>query len=297
MSRWLTGEIVGMPSTGDQSGQGGDATRRVGRAPRRSVADTGTVFERFTDRSVQVVVLAQEEARRLDHNYIGTEHLLLGLIREPHGVAAQALGSLGVTLEVVRGRVEELVGPGGSSPSGHMPFSPRAKHVLELSLREAVQLGHNFIGTEHILLGLIREGDCVAAQVLVTLGVDPSEVRQEVIQLLQNQASPGDQASGTATATATLTEAASAGPPRGRAPKPREDLFLDLLQAGEDMRALTLEALVALWDGDLERLREHLGGLVRLASLAGDSDQLARLGHLVEIDDASTAAVRLRPKP
>jgi len=130
------------------------------------------------------VVLAQEEARLLNHNYIGTEHILLGLIHEGEGVAAKALESLGISLEAVRSQVEELIGQGGSSPSGHIPFTPRAKKVLELSLREALQLGHNYIGTEHILLGLIREGEGVAAQVLVKLGADLSRVRQQVIQLL-----------------------------------------------------------------------------------------------------------------
>jgi len=142
------------------------------------------VFERFTDRARRVVVLAQEEARLLNHNYIGTEHILLGLIHEGEGVAAKALESLGISLEAVRQQVEEIIGQGGSSPSGHIPFTPRAKKVLELSLREALQLGHNYIGTEHILLGLIREGEGVAAQVLVKLGADLSRVRQQVIQLL-----------------------------------------------------------------------------------------------------------------
>jgi ATP-dependent Clp protease ATP-binding subunit ClpC len=142
------------------------------------------MFERFTDRARRVVVLAQEEARLLNHNYIGTEHILLGLIHEGEGVAAKALESLGISLEKVRQQVEEIIGAGQSPPSGHIPFTPRAKKVLELSLREALQLGHNYIGTEHILLGLIREGEGVAAQVLVKLGADLGRVRQQVIQLL-----------------------------------------------------------------------------------------------------------------
>ena len=150
-----------------------------------------SVFERFTDRARRVVVLAQEEARLLNHNYIGTEHILLGLIHEGEGVAAKALESLGISLEAVRGQVEEIIGQGGSSPSGHIPFTPRAKKVLELSLREALQLGHNYIGTEHILLGLIREGEGVAAQVLVKLGADLSRVRQQVIQLLSGYSGSG----------------------------------------------------------------------------------------------------------
>ena len=142
------------------------------------------MFERFTDRARRVVVLAQEEARMLNHNYIGTEHILLGLIHEGEGVAAKALESLGISLDAVRGQVEEIIGQGQQAPSGHIPFTPRAKKVLELSLREALQLGHNYIGTEHILLGLIREGEGVAAQVLVKLGADLNRVRQQVIQLL-----------------------------------------------------------------------------------------------------------------
>ena len=166
------------------------------------------MFERFTDRARRVVVLAQEEARLLNHNYIGTEHILLGLIHEGEGVAAKALEQLGISLEAVRTQVEEIIGQGGSSPSGHIPFTPRAKKVLELSLREALQLGHNYIGTEHILLGLIREGEGVAAQVLVKLGADLSRVRQQVIQLLSGYAgkegAPAGGPSGEATPTGSL---------------------------------------------------------------------------------------------
>src|SRR5215203_3736857 len=143
-----------------------------------------SMFERFTDRARRVVVLAQEEARMLSHNYIGTEHILLGLIHEGEGVAAKALESLDISLEAVRAQVEEIIGQGQQAPSGHIPFTPRAKKVLELSLREALQLGHSYIGTEHILLGLIREGEGVAAQVLQKLGADLNRVRQQVIQLL-----------------------------------------------------------------------------------------------------------------
>ena len=142
------------------------------------------MFEKFTDRARRVVVLAQEEARMLNHNYIGTEHLLLGLIAEGEGVAAKALESLGIAVERVREQVEEIIGQGQQAPGGHIPFTPRAKKVLELSLREALQLGHNYIGTEHILLGLIREGEGVAAQVLVKLGAELNRVRQQVLQLL-----------------------------------------------------------------------------------------------------------------
>ena len=172
------------------------------------------MFERFTDRARRVVVLAQEEARLLNHNYIGTEHILLGLIHEGEGVAAKALESLGISLEAVRAQVEEIIGHGGQAPSGHIPFTPRAKKVLELSLREALQLGHNYIGTEHILLGLIREGEGVAAQVLVKLGADLSRVRQQVIQLLSGYAGGG----GKETAGATSgggSQSAGEGQPSG----------------------------------------------------------------------------------
>src|SRR5690606_30976917 len=142
------------------------------------------MFERFTDRARRVVVLAQEEAKMLNHNYIGTEHILLGLIHEGEGVAAKALESLNISLDAVREQVQDIIGHGQQQPTGHVPFTPRAKKALELSLREALQLGHNYIGTEHILLGLIREGEGVAAQVLVKLGADLNRVRQQVIQLL-----------------------------------------------------------------------------------------------------------------
>src|SRR5437879_7019340 len=154
------------------------------------------MFERFTDRARRVVVLAQEEARMLNHNYIGTEHILLGLIHEGEGVAAKALESIGISLEAVRSQVEEIIGQGQAAPTGHIPFTPRAKKVLELSLREALQLGHNSIGTEHILLGLIREGEGVAAQVLQKLGADLGRVRQQVIQLLSGYGSTQEQRSG-----------------------------------------------------------------------------------------------------
>ncbi|MFV0463390.1 MAG: ATP-dependent Clp protease ATP-binding subunit [Nostocoides sp.] len=158
------------------------------------------MFERFTDRARRVVVLAQEEARMLNHNYIGTEHILLGLIHEGEGVASKALESLGISLESVREQVQEIIGQGQQAPSGHIPFTPRAKKVLELSLREALQLGHSYIGTEHILLGLIREGEGVAAQVLVKLGADLSRVRQQVIQLISGY--QGKEGAGSSAVTA-----------------------------------------------------------------------------------------------
>ncbi len=169
------------------------------------------MFERFTDRARRVVVLAQEEARELNHNYIGTEHILLGLIHEGEGVAAKALESLDISLKAVRFQVKEIIGEGQQAPSGHIPFTPRAKKVLELSLREALQLGHNYIGTEHILLGLIREGEGVAAQVLVKLGADLNRVRQQVIQLLsgyqgKEPATAGGPAEGTTSTSVVLDQ-------------------------------------------------------------------------------------------
>src|SRR5262245_48059255 len=146
------------------------------------------MFERFTDRARQSVVFAQVEARMLNHNYIGTEHILLGLVHEGDGIAARALVSMDVSLIDVRDRVEEIIGRGPSAPTGHIPFTPRAKKVLELALREALQLGHTYIGTEHILLGLVREGEGVAAQVLVALGADLQRVREAVIGMLEGHA-------------------------------------------------------------------------------------------------------------
>ena len=198
------------------------------------------MFERFTDRARRVVVLAQEEARALNHNYIGTEHILLGLIQEGEGVAAKALESMGISLDAVRTEVKEIIGSGGNPPSGYIPFTPRAKKVLELALREALQLGHKYIGTEHILLGLIREGEGVAAQVLVKLGADLSRVRQQVIQLLSGyEGNDQDGGDGAEPATAGV---GSGGDSAGGAPKPGQksnSLVLDqfgrnLTQAAKD---------------------------------------------------------------
>jgi DNA-binding NarL/FixJ family response regulator len=161
---------------------GEDVRRRSSTSIR---SEDPTVLERFTDEARRVVVLAQEEARMLNHNHIGTEHILLGLIHEGEGVAAKVLEeSLDISLEAVRQQVEEIIGEGKAAPTGKIPFTPRAKKVLELSLRESLQLGHNYIGTEHILLGLIREGEGVAAQILQKLGADLNRVRQTVIQQL-----------------------------------------------------------------------------------------------------------------
>ncbi len=185
------------------------------------------MFERFTDRARRVVVLAQSEARMLNHNYIGTEHLLLGLIHEGEGVAARALEQLDISLAAVQQRVEEVIGRGDQPPTGHIPFTPRAKKVLELSLREALRIGHNYIGTEHLLLGLIREGEGVAAQVLRQLGADLERVRQEVMDLLSEY--PG------AVAMDAPSEAA-AGPERGRGRRLRPGPAWRVERVGPDVR-------------------------------------------------------------
>jgi ATP-dependent Clp protease ATP-binding subunit ClpA len=174
----------GYQSSGDTWPEDRPDSDRVIR-PVSSETSTANI-SRFTDRARRVVVLAQEEARTLSHNYIGTEHILLGLIREREGVAARALEEMGVSLGAARQQVEEIIGLGQQAPSDHIPFTPRARRVLELGLREALQLGHNHIGTEHILLGLIREGDGVAVQVLVRLGADLNRTRQQVIELLHS---------------------------------------------------------------------------------------------------------------
>jgi ATP-dependent Clp protease ATP-binding subunit ClpC len=149
------------------------------------------MFERFTDRARRVVVLAQEEARLLNHNYIGTEHILLGLLHEGDGIAARALDSLGVGLDRTRREVEAVVGRGERAPSGHIPFTPRAKKTMELSLREALQLGDNFIGPEHIMLGLLREGEGAAARVLVAQGTDLNRLRRQVTRLREAEGAEG----------------------------------------------------------------------------------------------------------
>jgi ATP-dependent Clp protease ATP-binding subunit ClpC len=139
------------------------------------------MFERFTDQSRRGVILAQEEARRFDHNYIGTEHLLAGLRREDRGAGARALERAGITLDAIRGQIETLIGPGKEAPSGHIPFTPRAKKCLELSLREALKLGHPYIDTGHVLLAMIGQDDCVAVRVLGGLGADLGQLRARVI--------------------------------------------------------------------------------------------------------------------
>ena len=223
------------------------------------------MFERFTDRARRVVVLAQEEARLLNHNYVGTEHLLLGLIHEGEGVAAKALESLGISLQAVRTEVEEIIGQGQSAPTGHIPFTPRAKDVLELSLREAKQLGHNYIGTEHILLGLVREGEGVAAQVLVKLGAGLPRVRQQVIQLLSGYAG-GEAAAGLAGARTRLV---------------RMTVPAELREAEEQLVQVRREKKAAIDAEDFERA----------AALRDQERQL--LTHVAEQQRAWTAGVDL----
>ena len=253
------------------------------------------MFERFTDRARRVVVLAQEEARMLNHNYIGTEHILLGLIHEGEGVAAKGLEALGISLEAVRSQVEEIIGQGQQAPSGHIPFTPRAKKVLELSLREALQLGHNYIGTEHILLGLIREGEGVAAQVLVKLGADLNRVRQQVIQLLsgyqgKEPAAQGGPAEGTPSTSLVLdqfgrnlTQAAREGkldPVIGRE-KEIERVMQVLSRRTKKIRSL----LVSLVLERLQSLKDLLRQLLRVISprpCATSSFTLLTLAHLLQ---------------
>jgi ATP-dependent Clp protease ATP-binding subunit ClpC len=232
------------------------------------------MFERFTNRARTTVVYAQEEARQLRHNYIGTEHILLGLIREGEGLAAQVLAGLGVSLPNVRGQVEEIIGRGDEEPTGHIPFTPRAKKVLELSLREALQLGHNYIGTEHILLGLIREGEGVAAQVLVRLGADLRRVRQEVSRTLARVREGG-----------VLDEP----PARRRTPAAAEVVAAaERLAGGSPMGSHhLLEALVRSEDSAAARVFEALG--VAADTLAATIDEVGIEGT-TDLTDQEAAA-------
>ena len=166
------------------------------------------MFERFTERARQVVVLAQDEARALKHNYIGTEHILLGLLREEEGLAARVLESLDITVEEVRVKVAEIVGEGEEVTTGQIPFAPRAKKVLELSLREALSLGHNYVGTEHILLGLVRENEGVAARILLDFDADAELVRNTLIRMLSG---PGRRPESVAWEPPTMRAAPRAG--------------------------------------------------------------------------------------
>ena len=205
------------------------------------------MFERFTERARKVVVLAQEEARHFNHNYIGTEHLLLGLLREEDGVAAQALNHLGVTLDDVREQVESIVGYGEEGSGSQAPFTPRSKKVLELALREALQLGHNYIGTEHILLGLVRESEGVAARVLSNLDVDPDKVRREVVRRLGGGRTQRGRA-----------EASARGGVEGKRPKTRQ-----LDQYGRNLTALAEEGKLDPVIGRTQEIERIMQILVR----------------------------------
>jgi ATP-dependent Clp protease ATP-binding subunit ClpC len=265
------------------------------------------MFERFTDGSRRVVVLAQDEARMLNHNYVGTEHILLGLIHEGEGVAARTLESLGISLDVVRQQVEEIIGRGQQAPSVHIPFTPRAKEVLELSLSESLQLGHGYIGTEHILLGLLREGGGVAAQVLVKLGADLNRVRQQVIQLLH-----GYQAREAGSAGSGLGERARAVRPddalgrfdaldrrltaleRWVSMRPDlEDLDQEIAQVRRDKEAAAVrqdsEAAVALRDREKQLLADRADREKEWAGSAAGRRTVAR-----ELDRLNTELERLR---
>ncbi|WP_296150371.1 Clp protease N-terminal domain-containing protein, partial [uncultured Corynebacterium sp.] len=224
------------------------------------------MFERFTDRARRVIVLAQQEARDLNHNYIGTEHILLGLIQEGEGVAAKALESMGINLEDVRREVIDIIGRGSQPHTGHVPFTPRAKKVLELALREGLQMGHKYIGTEFLLLGLIREGEGVAAQVLIKLGADLPRVRQQVIQLLsgyeggdgQNPEVAEGQGSGPSLAGAGSSQGGMGGP-RGGGGERSNSLVLD--QFGRNLTAAAKEGKldpVVGRDKEIERIMQVL---------------------------------------
>ena len=229
------------------------------------------MFERFTERARRAVVLAQEEARKLDHGYIGTEHLLLGLIREDEGVAAKALEALGISLKAVREQVVARVGRGRRPPSGHIPFTDRAKRVLELSLRESGQLGHRYIGTEHILLAIVRAGDGVAAQVLTELGADPGRVREQVIELLQGYTGEGPRS----------------GPWRGAGPRgrpardvgPDDDIAAGLEALGQRLAAI--ERWVGLRPG-VDDLDEAMADVRREKEAAIDAQDFENAAVLRE---------------
>jgi Clp amino terminal domain, pathogenicity island component len=214
------------------------------------------MFERFTDRARRVVVLAQEEARHLNHNHIGTEHILLGLIHEQEGIAAIALTELGISLEGARAQVVEIVGQGDEAPTSHIPFTPRAKKVLELSLREALQLGHNYIGTEHILLGLIREGEGVAAQVLTSQGAGLDRVRRQVVQVLATSTGSAERVVGGGprmsqqAVTAMVTGGPGAFVEQGPPELVRVVPLAREVYQGEDLRIMLIS--LEMWSGWLD---------------------------------------------
>ena len=239
-------------------------TERIKRATMRK--QPKGMFQRFTDRARRAVHLAQEEARLLRHDYIGTEHLLLGLLYEGEGVAAKALESLGISLQEVRGQVEGIIGHGQSLVAGQVPFTPRAKKALELSLREALALGHHYIGTEHLLLGLLREGEGVAAQVLTRLGADHAQVRERVLSLLTSKCEeanlPAQLAAGLADTAEELTEVR----------RQKEAAF----DAGDLDRAAALRDRGKQLLADRQRLEQQLTAGVGAQAIIAENRRLRR---------------------
>jgi ATP-dependent Clp protease ATP-binding subunit ClpA len=262
------------------------------------------MFERFTDRARRVVVLAQEEARMFNHNYVGTEHILVGLIREDGGVAGKGLESLGISVDAVRQQIGETVGRGEQAPSGHVPFTPRAKKVLELSLREALQLGHDYIGTEHILLGLLREGDGVAVRVLVMLGADLNQVRQQVIQRLPGFQGEGEPASIRSVQRPGLLSRIDALERRLSILEQRVGTRLDLRELDREIaqvrrdKAVAIEAqdfekTAALGDRERQLADDRTARQREWAALPSLSDEIERLRDLLRqhgIDPSDGAA-------
>jgi ATP-dependent Clp protease ATP-binding subunit ClpC len=250
------------------------------------------VFERFTDRARQSVVFAQEEARQLGHNYMGTEHLLLGLLREQDSIASRALERLGTGLDTVRAEVESIIGRGGGSPAGHIEFTPRAKKVLELSLREALQLGHNYIGTEHILLGLVREGEGVAAQVLVARGAGLGKVRQTVLAELGSVGGPRPPAPSARSRTPAADEViAAAEQLAGGAPVGSQHLLEALAQSEESLAAKALAALGV----DADALAAKLGELGVEGTTDTTPEETAARGMEVRVEDDAVHVVLRDP--
>jgi ATP-dependent Clp protease ATP-binding subunit ClpA len=250
------------------------------------------MFERFDEQARRVVVLAQEEARMLNHNYIGTEHILLGLLHEKQSVAGRALESLGIGLDAVRQQIEEIIGRGEQAPSGHVPFTKRAKKTLELSLRESLQLGHTYIGTEHILLGLLREGEGVAAQVLVKLGAELSRVRQQVIQLLHGHHGGGEAGSSRAVHSSELLSRIDAVERRLSALEQRvgagpdvSDLDRQIAQARRDKEAgiedQDFERAAAARDREKLLLNDKAARQREWAALPSLSDEIGQLRDLL----------------
>src|SRR5260370_20033533 len=224
------------------------------------------MFERFTSQSRRVIVLAQEEARKLDHGYIGTEHLLLGLLREDRGAAARALAAADIILEAAEREVEVIIGRGEQPPSGHIPFTPRAKKCLELSLREALQLGQNYIGTGHVLLALISQGDGAAVQILGRLGADLDHLRARVTLELKDH--PEDQ---------------GGGPPRARQVTPRQtDAVRNLLDTIDD-RLSAIEQHLGITRAELDELRRYdqrIAAVRREKEAAIDTQDFAKAATL-----------------